>query len=251
MQKSDLMKFLRPGILSIIIIVLFVFAKRQYSDADFGNSFGTKAESAETRLLAMKDRFDVCAGVCNKNAAFMQAIVFPEVMRYNSLKDDVESESLRVLYVQFGKAYADFSVGPFQMKPSFAEEVETKAKQLLPGSIYNELQLGYDVSDEETIRSLRLKRLLDEDWQMIYLTAFAAICDTVYHYKTFLSPSEKLQWYATVYNAGFNRTDTFIEKKIKEDNFYLGQQMPGKKFKYAAIATWFYHKLSSTSFAKG
>jgi hypothetical protein len=250
MQKSDLIKFCKPGMLVVTIIVLFVFAKRQYSDADPGNSFGTKAVSAEARLLAMKDRFGVCAGACNKNAAFMQAIVFPELMRYSTLKDGIESESLRVLYVQLGKAYADFSVGPFQMKPSFAEEVETKAKALLPDSIYNELQLRYDTSDEETTRSQRLKRLLDEDWQLIYLTAFISVCDTVYQHKLFSSAPEKLQWYATVYNAGFNRTDAFIEKKIAEDNFYFEQQMPGKKFKYAAIATWFYHKQSTISFVK-
>ena len=132
MQKSDLIKLVRFSILSLIMIVLFVFAKREYSDADFGNTFDTKAGAAEIKLLAMNDRFDICSGICSKDAAFMQAIVFPELMLYNSVKDDIESESLRVLYVQFGKAYADFSVGPFQMKPSFAEEVETKAKALLP-----------------------------------------------------------------------------------------------------------------------
>jgi hypothetical protein len=226
----------------LVVIVFFVFVKQQYSNADFGNTFGVKAEAAETKLLSMKDRFTLCAGICNSSENFMQAIVFPEVMRYNTLKDDIEAESLRVLYVQFGKEYANFSVSTFQMKPSFAEEVETKAKELLPDSVYNELQLGYTVSDEETVRSQRLKRLLDEDWQMIYLTAFTALCDTIYNYKVFSSALEKLQWYATVYNAGFGRADAFIEQKIAEDNFYLGQQMPEKKFKYAAIATWFYTK---------
>lgn len=250
MQKSDLIKPCKAGLLCIVVAVLFVFAKWQYSDADFGKSFGTKAETAEIKLAALKDRFEVCAGLCNTNAAFMQAIVFPELMRYSSLKDGIESESLRVLYVQFGKDYADFSVGPFQMKPSFAEEVEIKAKTLLPDSIFNELQLSYDVHDEESIRSLRLKRLLDEDWQMIYLTAFTALCDTIYKHRSFSSVSEKLQWYATVYNAGFNRGDAVIEKKATENNFYLEQQMPGRKFKYAAIATWFYHKQASLSLSK-
>lgn len=242
MQKNNLIKLLGFSTLPLIVIVFSVFAKQQYSNADFGNTFGVKAEAAETKLLSMKDRFALCAGICNSNENFMQAIVFPEVMRYNTLKDDIESESLKVLYVQFGKEYANFSIGTFQMKPSFAEEVETKAKGLLPDSIYNELQLGYATSDEETVRSQRLKRLLDEDWQMIYLTAFTAVCDIIYSYKTFSSPLEKLPWYATVYNAGFGRTPAFIERKITEDNFYLGQQMPGKKFKYAALATWFYNK---------
>jgi hypothetical protein len=128
------------------------------------------------------------------------------------------------------------------MKPTFAEQVETKSKQFLPDSILKELQLAYTVTNEESIRSQRVERLQDEDWQLVYLTAFVAICNKLYERKKISSATEKLQWYATVYNAGFERTDAYITKKIKEDNFYLSQQMPGKKFKYAAIAAWFYNK---------
>lgn len=81
-------------------------------------------------------------------------------MRYNALKDDIESESLKVLYVQFGKTYADFSIGVFQMKPSFAEGVETLAAQLLPDTIYTELQLAYSENDGEAIREQRLSACL-------------------------------------------------------------------------------------------
>lgn len=64
----------------------------------------------------------------------------------------------------------------------------------------------------------------------------------MYANKKFASTTEKLQWYATVYNAGFNKADAFITKKIEEDNFYLQQQKPMKKFKYAAIAKWYYQR---------
>ena len=172
----------------------------------------------------------------------MQSIVFPEVMRYSSLKDGIEAESLRTLYVQLGAAYANFSIGLFQMKPTFAEQVEIKSKQLLPDSIYKELQMVYTSTDQQSIRQQRVERLLDEDWQLVYLCAFISICNKNYEHKTFSSPTEKIQWYATVYNAGFNKTETYINNKIKQDNFYLNQDMPGKKFKYAAIASWFYNK---------
>jgi hypothetical protein len=165
-------------------------------------------------------------------------------MRYNSLKDDIETESLRTLYVQFGASYANFSIGIFQMKPTFAEEVETKAKQLLADSINKELQLAYTAADAEGIRRERVERLQDEDWQLVYLTAFIAVCNNIYQHKVFSSATEKLQWYATVYNAGFEQTDEYISKKIKQDNFYLEQGMPDKKFKYAAIAAWFYCKVN-------
>jgi hypothetical protein len=171
----------------------------------------------------------------------MQAIVFPEVMRYNSIKETVETESLRTLYVQLGAAYANFSIGLFQMKPSFAVEVESKAIQCIPDSILAELQLNYSSTDDKAIRRKRVDRLQDNEWHLIYLTAFILICDAQYQSKYFKSETERLQWYATVYNAGFDKSDEYISIKIGADNFYLKQGMPGKKFKYAALASWYFN----------
>jgi hypothetical protein len=233
-----------PALAGIVVIVLlgFIYARKVYADADFGKAFGPKAKAAENKLTSMQEHFKLCTGICNADTRFLKSIVFPEVMRYNSIKDGVEAESLRTLYVQFGKQYANFSIGLFQMKPTFAEEVETKAKQFLPDSILKELQLEYAAANEEGIRSERVERLQDEDWQLLYLTAFVSICNKQYANKKFSSPTEKLQWYATVYNAGFDKTDAYISKKIQQDNFYLSQNMPGKKFRYAAIAAWFFNK---------
>jgi len=229
-------------LVSAIICIAFICAKRMYTQADFGKTFGAKAIAAEKQLNALQEEFALCKNICNADTKFMQSIVFPEVMRYSSIKDGVEAESLRTLYVQFGAAYANFSIGLFQMKPTFAEQVEVKSKQLLPQNIYKELQLAYTSTDEQSIRQQRVERLQDKDWQMVYLTAFISLCNEIYRTRTFSSPTEKLQWYATVYNAGFDRTNVFIKSKIEQDNFYLNQQMPGKKFKYAAIAAWFYNK---------
>lgn len=222
--------------------LLFMYAKADLTNADFGKTFGSKALLAEKKLAGMEKEFTLCAKLCNSSKEFMQAIVFPEVMRYNSLKDGIEAESLRTLYVQFGEEYANFSIGLFQMKPTFAIQVEAKAASLLPGSLQKELQLGYTETSERNIRMERVQRLQDEDWQLVYLTAFVAICNTVYGNKSFNSPTERLQWYATLYNAGFDKPEAFIINKIKQDNFYLYRNMPGNKFKYAAIAAWSYNR---------
>ncbi len=224
----------------IICVVVFSYAKKEYSNPDFGNTFGSKATKAKEKLQNLNSNFELCSKLCNENVAFMQSIVFPEVMRYNTLKDGIEAESLRTLYVQFGEEYANFSIGLFQMKPTFAVQVETKARQLLPDSVYKELELVYAEREEEEIRAQRISRLQDADWQMIYLTAFICICNELYKEKTFANNQEKLQWYATVYNAGFDKTTNYIREKIKQENFYLQQGMPGKKFRYAAIASWYY-----------
>jgi hypothetical protein len=159
-----------------IVYAIFIFAKATYSNADFGKTFGKKATAAESKIKLMEESFQMCATLCNVKPLFMQSIVFPEVMRYNSLKDGIEAESLRTLYVQYGAEYANFSIGLFQMKPTFAQQVETKAAALLPDSIYNELQLAYKNIGEENSRSESVERLQDDNWQMIYLTAFILIC---------------------------------------------------------------------------
>ena len=239
--KSHYKLFLLAG--SVLLLAgLFIYAKVELANADFGDTFGPKAILAEKKLAGMNSQFMLCAKLCNNRKEFMQSIVFPEVMRYNSLKDGIEAESLRTLYVQFGEEYANFSIGLFQMKPTFASEVEAKAAQLLSNSLRKELQLGYTETSERSIRTERVQRLQDEDWQLVYLTAFVAICNTVYQHKTFKSTSEQLQWYATVYNAGFDQPEAVIANKIRQDNFYADRNMPGNKFKYAAIAAWFYNK---------
>jgi hypothetical protein len=226
--------------LALLLSISFVFIKKRVANPDFGNTFGTKAVKAAAILDAQQANFDTCAKLCGQSSRFMQSIVFPEVMRYNSLKDGIEAESLRTLYVEFGKDYANFSIGLFQMKPTFAEQVETKAKQLLSGSTYNELQLAYTATSEEDIRMERVERLQDKDYQLVYLTAFVAICNALYKDTYFSNETERLQWYATAYNAGFDKPGSYIATKIKQDNFYLQQGMPEKKFRYAAVAAWFY-----------
>ncbi|MFZ1528073.1 MAG: hypothetical protein WAT19_04935 [Ferruginibacter sp.] len=226
--------------IAVFLFAGFSFAKRKYSDADFGKEFGGKIKSAQKKLTILDDKFAECSRIASQNPLFMQSLVLPEVMRYNSIKDGIEAESLRTLYVELGKDYANFSIGIFQMKPSFAEEVEIKTKARLSPSLQKELSLNYKQTTEEDIRAERVRRLQDEDWQLIYLTAFTCICNDIYANRKFESEKEKLQWYATVYNAGFDKTATYIAKKITEENFYLSRGMPEKKFRYAAIAAWYY-----------
>ena len=49
------------------------------------------------------------------------AVIFPELVRYSALRDKMEITLLKALYINLGDDYANFSIGQFQMKPSFAE----------------------------------------------------------------------------------------------------------------------------------
>ena len=58
------------------------------------------------------------------------AVVFPEIVRYSAIRDKIEITLLKALYINLGEDYADFSIGQFQMKPSFAEALHKKAPML-------------------------------------------------------------------------------------------------------------------------
>ncbi len=238
-------KHYKIGLVVSIIALLsfsFVFAKRKYQENDFGKEFDHKRVEANATVSKLWPGFELCSQLTSVSPKFLSAIVFPEIMRYSQLKDDVESESLKVLYVQLGNQYADFSIGKFQMKPSFAEKVERLADSLLSDSISKELNLSYSVYASDSIRQERVNRLLDFEWQQVYLTAFVLICDHLYKRVEFDQELDKLQWYAAVYNGGFEKDSIWISKRITSGVSYLNKGMPGNKFNYCALATHYFKK---------
>ena len=90
----------------------------------------------------------------NIPAKELMAIVFPELIRYNTVFDAIEINSLKYLYVSEGKDYADFSVGYFQMKPSFAEMVEQDLTGLKDTSFKSQSKINelYNLADNEDNR---------------------------------------------------------------------------------------------------
>lgn len=98
-----------------------------------------------------------------EEAGLAMCIVAPEVSQYSRLSDSAETGMLKLLYVQRG--LSDFSVGLFQMKPSFIENLE---KEVLQDEEL--LRLFPDVpvkqETERKNRSERIKRLSLLDWQV-------------------------------------------------------------------------------------
>ena len=72
------------------------------------------------------------------NAHYQQqevmAVVYPELLRYSPAQDVIEVEVNRRLYAlhNLGGVRTDFSMGLFQMKPSFAERIEGYYRAALP-----------------------------------------------------------------------------------------------------------------------
>ncbi len=160
--------------------------------------------------------------------AFALAIVFPEIIRYSAIRDWAETKALEVLYVQYGSPYADFSIGRFQIKPTFAE--------LLDGN-------SASTGSPESIRLQRLRRLQDLKGQLQYLIMFCKHLDFLFPEYRIATTEEKLRFYATAYNTGFHKSKQQILRHLGQSEFYTTLRKPEKCMNYADVADWGYQML--------
>ncbi len=173
---------------------------------------------------------------------FGLAIIFPELIRYSSIRDYMETRALEVLYVQYGADYADFSVGLFQMKPTFAEQIEADIQNFNLGGNIPALSFPESIRrDTPEARRERVLRLKDERMQLHYLDAFIRIMDKIFPGQAALPEADKLVFYATAYNTGYFKEERIIMNEMELKRFYSGMKEPGEKYCYSAIALDYYH----------
>ena len=175
----------------------------------------------------------------NIEAPFLFSIVAPEVSQFVQLSNTIETYSLKVLYVQYGKGYADFSIGHFQMKPSFIEGIENYIANNKELKIKYESYLFQD-SRGKNARIERIDRLNSISWQIKYLSVF---CDLVHHkFNTiqFTSNKEKIRFFASAYNSGFHKSEHALKSMQKMKYF---PRFGFEKYNYSDISNWFYHHI--------
>jgi len=98
-----------------------------------------------------------------------EAVVFPEIVRYSRIQDKAETAAVYGLYVANGSSALNFSIGRFQMKPSFAEKLE---KRWMKTKYAKKYETYFDTSDNKFARKARINRLTDNFWQCVYLSIF-------------------------------------------------------------------------------
>lgn len=200
---------------------------------DYSKVFGSKYTDAVTFLYHNHWIWDTLK-TQKVDPAFAIAIVFPEIIRYSAIKDKIEKGGLFSLYIYYGEKYANFSVGEFQMKPSFARQLEEDLPRLPKREAKQYRTLN--TTDNRDARKERVKRLDDLQWQVRYLALFIRIMDKRYKNKQWLSKAEKLRFYATAYNYGYTKPYEDIYGVINKKNFHLGWTSMGERYCYADIA---------------
>ena len=226
----------------IILSVLHLAFLQSSSDTepDYKDIFGHDYEFA----LEVIERETWMTDSLAKNGFdpdFALAIIFPELIRYSSIIDFIQVRALEVLYVQYGNDYADFSIGYFQVKPSFAQQIESDMlKYNLDGRFPSLSALKPGLPETMESRRERIIRIKDEHFQLLYLQAFVRIMDTLYPDLADAPPGEKLIFYSTAYNTGYFKDEREIRDEMTMKRFYRGMDPASKKYFYSAIALSYY-----------
>lgn len=173
------------------------------------------------------------------------AIAFPELLRYSPTQDLIESKALELLYARYGSEDGiDFSIGYFQMKPSFAEKLENYVIGKEKFNCFKNLY-QYKSQDIISLRKERINRLKNFSWQISYLNCFYHVIQDRFPDYVHKNTIEKLRFFATAYNRGFHHGEKEILKWFNFKTFPHGEIFFAEKhtqYNYAEIAIYFYQK---------
>lgn len=217
-------------------LFFFVFCFQMAASLPGQTAISSKRiEEVVAHFEAHSDLIDSLACAFNLDAIPVLSVVGPEWVRYSMVRDLMETKALEFAYVRFGREAADFSIGPFQMKPSFIEDLE-KAGTGMPG-------LGFSTPDPVLQRRLRVQRLKEVRWQFFYAFAFYAISQNRFAAVLADDESQQLALIASAYNFGFTKSISSIEKWQTAAVFPYGSSFRGQQESYAHAALRFYEML--------
>ncbi len=162
------------------------------------------------------------------------SVVFPSLTRYSALKDIMETSGMKTLYVQSGRKYSKYAIGRFQMSPSFAELVERNVIR------YKLWDYKFKITNNAKARSERSKRLDSPDWQVQYLILYLKIMDKRFSHLKWKTPEDKVRFYATAFNIGFNKNERTIKYLMYKRTLLRKTKSYKGKLRHGDIAAWFY-----------
>jgi hypothetical protein len=188
-----------------------------------------------------KERFDRIGAECGLPAPMVYAVVAPEIAQFNAFSNVFETLSLKLMYVQKGSGFFDFSIGVFQMKPSFVESLERYVAANAVSGV-NASEIIIHEQDPLKQRAERIRRLESEEWQYRYLQLFLKIVTLRIGNQMPVNEGEKLSVLATAYNAGFLKDIPQLRKHMRYS--YFPVYSPFRAYPYSKVSLIFYQMLS-------
>lgn len=159
--------------------------------------FATVLPAAAAPPGEVRDEWRRTWAIFCSDPAIAEAIVWPEVQRYSAIRDAAETAADYGAGI-LGTATPDYSIGIFQMRPSFVADLE---KAWMRSGLAAEYDLAFDVSDNADVRRRRIDRMTSYEWQVLYVGVFLRLLYHCYKLEN-LSVEEQVRLAATAYNRG-------------------------------------------------
>ena len=171
------------------------------------------------------------------------SVVSPELVRWSAFNDFFETTALEILYVKKGKEAANFSIGHFQMKPDFVEELEQYVATHEALATFSYVVIKG--KNEKDCRRERVERLKTFAWQLRYAHVYWLVASDKFKNRTFASPRERVRFFATAYNYGFTKPEAEIDAWQKHKAFPYGSKYKGEQLAFSDLAVEFYEKYAA------
>ncbi len=170
------------------------------------------------------------------------AVIFPELVRYSALRDKMETAMLKTLYRNLGNDYADFSIGAFQVKPSFAEKIREEMKSVPGWRAKQVFKKRSSYKNDREYRGAIVTELENTRSEFNYIIAFFKICEKYFPLAA-ESEAARIRFLATAYNTGFWKSKEEIEK-MSELKFFNTKLFKTENYSYADVSLfWYKHYL--------
>jgi len=224
---------------TLISILFFSFCYNQNSDFfyKFESSYEQEIDWANSYI---DSNYELIKNTFKKNNVELSlglSIIFPEMVRYNYLKDQIEITLNKILYVNGGSDYSDLSIGVLQMKPSFIERLSNSKKLNQYDLLFN-----FKNEDNESKRKIIINRLQDLEWQLLYLCYFINLITEKVDFSN-EAFHEKLKYLATAYNSGSWYNEKVNKKYSVTKSYPYGNESNKiNQYSYSDISLYYYDK---------
>jgi hypothetical protein len=154
----------------------------------------------------------------------------------------MEITLLKVLYTNLREDYANFSIGPFQMKPSFAVTIRESSSSVMKRKARKNLDSKSTYKDEKIYRADIVSDLQDPASQLNYLVAFIKLCEIRYE-GCWSDERSKVKFLATVYNTGLNKKPEEIAA-MSDKKFFNTKLFKSESYCYSDVALYWHDHYS-------
>ena len=238
---------MESSIIVKILLGLILFAGSLRSgwsqDIDYHKVFGDDWKKAEAFEKENRVWMEPLLSRNNISYPLAIAVIFPELVRYSALRDKMEITLLKALYVNLGEDYANFSIGQFQMKPSFAEIIREQA----PAVLSRRSGIKFiSLSEFDNIKDFRksiVTDLEDPESEFRYLVTFIKICEKKYITDR-KDEFSRLKFLATAYNYGINKSAEQIDS-MTDKKFFNTKLFKTDNYCYSDVSLYWYEQYMS------